>query len=88
VHEFEPIARIAWGGGPKSSTESVAYHAWIITPTAGGCHLWTEETMQGPLWIELAKQAPDIFWKTHEKLLQDLARVALEVEAQGRLKAW
>ena len=24
-------------------------------------HLWTEETMQGPLWIELAKQAPDVF---------------------------
>lgn len=71
--------------GPKSSTESRAYHAWIITPTPFGCHLWTEETMQGPLWIEMAK-APDIFWLTHEKLLKDLAKVAIECEAQERSK--
>ncbi|WP_244146086.1 SRPBCC domain-containing protein [Paraburkholderia caledonica] len=83
VKEFEPIARIAWGGGPKASRESRAYHAWIITPTPRGCHLWTEETMQGPLWIEMAKEAPDIFWRTHEKLLEDLAKVALKLEAQG-----
>ena len=75
--------RIAWGGGPKASRESRAYHAWIITPTPRGCHLWTEETMQGPLWIELAKEAPDIFWRTHEKLLEDLAKVALKLEALG-----
>ncbi len=36
--------------------------------------------MQGPLWLELAKPAPDIFWRTHETLLQDLARVAVERE--------
>jgi uncharacterized protein YndB with AHSA1/START domain len=78
VQEFEPITRIAWGGGPKASTESRAYHAWIITPTSDGCHLWTEETMQGPLWIEIAKKDPAIFWRTHEKLLHDLAKVALE----------
>ena len=54
------------------------YHAWIITPTPDGTHLWTEETMQGPLWIELAKQAPDIFWRTHQRLLQDLAKVATQ----------
>lgn len=83
VQEFDPIARIAWGGGPKTSRESRAYHAWIITPTSHGCHIWTEETMQGPLWIELAKEAPDIFWRAHEKLLADLAKVALEFEAQG-----
>ncbi|MGO3123632.1 MAG: SRPBCC domain-containing protein [Advenella sp.] len=81
VQEFEPLTRIAWGGGPKVSSESRAYHAWIITPIAGGCHVWTEETMQGPLWLELAKQAPDVFWRTHEKLLEDLAKVALEREA-------
>ncbi len=80
VQEFEPMKRIAWGGGPKASAESRAYHAWIITLTTNGTHLWTEETMQGPLWIELAKRAPDIFWRTHEKLLEDLARVAVERE--------
>lgn len=78
VREFEPTTRIAWGGGPKADGSARAYHAWIITPTPRGTHLWTEETMQGPLWFELAKSAPDIFWRTHEKLLQDLARVAVE----------
>jgi uncharacterized protein YndB with AHSA1/START domain len=80
VQEFEPMARIAWGGYPKVAEHSRAYHAWIITPTANGCHLWTEETMQGPHWIELAKSAPDVFWLTHERLLKDLAEVAVARE--------
>ena len=80
VTEFEPMTRIAWTGGPTADKSSTAYHAWIITPTAAGVHLWTEETMQGPLWIELAKQEPDGFWRTHEKLLADLAKVATERE--------
>ncbi|WP_428390933.1 hypothetical protein [Lichenicoccus sp.] len=74
------MTRVAWAGGPKASAESRAYHAWIITPTANGTHLWTEDAMQGPLWLELGKQAPDSFWRTHETLLEDLARVALERE--------
>ena len=78
VTEFEPVTRIAWFGGPKSARDSIAYHAWIITPTPTGSHLWTEETMRGPLWIELAKKAPDGFWLAHERLLRDLAKVAIE----------
>lgn len=78
VVEFEPVARIAWFGGPKSALDSVAYHAWIINATPKGCHLWTEETMRGPLWIELAKKAPDAFWLAHERLLRDLAKVAIQ----------
>jgi uncharacterized protein YndB with AHSA1/START domain len=80
VKEFEPMTRIAWGGYPKVAEASKAYHAWIITPTSNGCHLRTEETMQGPHWIELAKKAPDSFWRTHDKLLADLAKVAAERE--------
>jgi uncharacterized protein YndB with AHSA1/START domain len=82
VQEFEPMTRIAWGGYPKVSEESKAYHAWIITPVANGCHLRTEETMRGPHWIELAKQAPDAFWLAHEKLLKDLAKVAGDREGR------
>lgn len=85
VQEFEPMTRIAWGGHPRIAEHSKAYHAWIITPTANGCHLWTEETMQGPHWIELAKQAPDIFWLTHEKLLKDLAQLAA---ARAKSRTW
>lgn len=83
VEEFEPKKRIAWFGGPTSASDSVAYHAWIITPTPEGCHLWTEETMRGPLWLELAKSAPDGFWLAHERLLRDLAGVALERRARS-----
>jgi uncharacterized protein YndB with AHSA1/START domain len=84
VQEFEPVARIAWGGYPKASPISRAYHAWIIAPTPKGCHLWTEETMQGPYWIELAKKGPDAFWLTHEKLLRTLAKVANERDGSHR----
>ncbi|MGW2512297.1 SRPBCC domain-containing protein [Streptomyces scopuliridis] len=80
VQEFQPVTRIAWGGYPKASEASRAYHAWIITPTPKGSHLWTEETMQGPFWIELAKQDPEVFWRTHERLLAALAKVAAERE--------
>jgi uncharacterized protein YndB with AHSA1/START domain len=80
VEEFEPMTRIAWSGHPRGSEASKAYHAWIITPTPDGCHLWTEETMQGPVWIDLAKKAPDAFWRTHETLLADLAEVAMKCE--------
>jgi uncharacterized protein YndB with AHSA1/START domain len=83
VEEFEPMTRIAWGGHPKGSGESTAYHAWIITPTPAGCHLWTEETMRGPHWIELAKKAPDAFWLTHEKLLASLGKVAIQRGGSG-----
>ncbi|TDV23325.1 polyketide cyclase/dehydrase/lipid transport protein [Paraburkholderia caballeronis] len=80
VPEFEPMARIAWGGYPKLSEVSKVYHAWIITPTANGCHLWTGEMMKGPHWIDLEKKAPDVFWLTHEKLLGDLTKVAVARE--------
>jgi len=76
VQEFEPFSRIAWGGYPKVSEESKAYHAWILTPTPGGCHIWMEETMRGPHWVELAKSAPDGFWLAHEQLLVRLAHLA------------
>ena len=39
VQEFEPFSGIAWGGGPKSSKNSRAHHAWVITPTPNGTHL-------------------------------------------------
>jgi hypothetical protein len=39
--------------------------------------------MRGPLWLELAKSAPDGFWLAHERLLRDLAKVALERRARN-----
>ena len=81
VQEFKPIARIAWGGFPKVSEASKACHAWMITATQKGCNLWTGESMHGPYWIEL-KKAPDAVWRTHQMLLEALAKVANETERQ------
>jgi len=46
VREFVPFERLAWDAqrvGVK------AYHAWLIQPTAEGCHVLTEETQKGVL---------------------------------------
>jgi hypothetical protein len=74
VEEFELVTRIAWYGGSKAAGDSKAYYAWIITPTAKGCHLWTEETMQGPLWIELAKKLPTLFGSSMRNSLRTSPR--------------
>jgi hypothetical protein len=86
MQEFERFTHTAWGGLPKVAEDSKAHHAWIITSTATGSHLSTEETMRGSHWIELAKKAPDIFWRTHERLPADLAKVAIKREGSRREK--
>ena len=44
VQEFEPFERIAW---LATAPLIEAYHAWLIVPAAGGCHVITEETQYG-----------------------------------------
>lgn len=44
VLEYEPPYRIAWNA---SGLGVDAYHAWLITPTAAGSHILTEETQYG-----------------------------------------
>lgn len=44
VQEFVPGERIAW---LATAPGVVAYHAWLITPTAEGCEVLTEETQHG-----------------------------------------
>jgi hypothetical protein len=44
VKEFVPGERIAW---EAKAVGVNAYHAWLITPTAGGCQVLTEETQHG-----------------------------------------
>ena len=46
VREFEPESRLAWDA---KGVGTWAYHAWLITPTATGCHVLTEETQHG--WL-------------------------------------
>ena len=44
VLEFVPHERLAWDA---LGTGVDAYHAWLITPAPGGCHVLTEETQYG-----------------------------------------
>jgi hypothetical protein len=73
VQEFEPFERIAWlAAGPLIE----AYHAWLILPAQGGCHVITEETQLG-----LAARAgrlvfPGRMERWHQLWLEGLARVA------------
>jgi uncharacterized protein YndB with AHSA1/START domain len=53
VQEFVPHERIAWSG---TGLLIDIYHAWLITPREGGCHVLTEENQNG-----LAAQAQAIF---------------------------
>jgi uncharacterized protein YndB with AHSA1/START domain len=73
VLEFAPPERIAWDArGPGID----AYHAWLIRPTAEGCHVLTEESQHGWLarlghWI-----FPRRMYRGHELWLASLERRA------------
>jgi uncharacterized protein YndB with AHSA1/START domain len=45
--------RLAWSTVVDGDeTGSSAYHGWVITPTDNGCHVLSEETQQGPFFLE------------------------------------
>jgi hypothetical protein len=46
VLEYVPNERIAWDAHAFGVD---AYHAWVLRPSAKGCHVLTEETQHG--WI-------------------------------------
>jgi uncharacterized protein YndB with AHSA1/START domain len=74
--------RISWatlvdGDGTSSS----AYHGWVITPTEGGCHVLSEETQQGPFFLELlGRKNPGGLYAYHQEWVESLKRAA-EAEA-------
>nr|WP_310524386.1 SRPBCC family protein [Polymorphobacter sp.] len=73
VEEFVPHHRIAWlahGLGVE------AYHAWLITPTATGCTVLTEETQYGLLARAGALLMPRRMHTQHQNWLEGLAREA------------
>jgi uncharacterized protein YndB with AHSA1/START domain len=53
VTECVPSRRLSWSTVVDGDeTGSSAYHGWVITPTDTGCHVLTEETQQGPFFLE------------------------------------
>jgi uncharacterized protein YndB with AHSA1/START domain len=78
VTEYQPFRRLAWAttvDGDK--TGSSAYHGWVITPTDNGCHVLSEETQQGPWFLEeLGRKRPGALYLYHQQWVESLARAA------------
>lgn len=78
VTECVPGRRPAWSTVVDGDeTGSSAYHGWVITPTKEGCHLLTEETQQGPFFVELiGRQYPGALYRYHQEWVESLALAA------------
>ena len=73
VQEFEPGQRIAW---LALAPGIEAYHAWLIEPAPGGCHVITEETQRGLVARAGRLIFPGRMEHWHQRWLEGLARVA------------
>ncbi len=73
VLEYVPRERIAWDAHAFGID---AYHAWVLQPSARGCHVVTEETQHG--WLaRLGKLfMPNRMYKFHQLWLEGLATKA------------
>ena len=82
VTEYLPGRRLAWSTlVDGDETGSSAYHGWVITPTDTGCHVLSEETQQGPFFLEeLGRKNPGALYRYHQEWVESLARAA-EAEA-------
>lgn len=78
VKEFVPQQRIAWDG---RGTGVDSYHAWLITPTANGCRVLSEETHRGMMARLLKLFAPNF---THH-WIQKKWLEALAVRSSARI---
>lgn len=84
VTEFEANRRLSWMTVVDGDTTgSTAYHGWVITPTATGSHVLTEETQQGPWFLEvLGNKHPGGLYRYHQEWVETLARAAEAEVAQ------
>jgi uncharacterized protein YndB with AHSA1/START domain len=84
VTEYVPDRRLAWSTTVDGDeTGSSAYHGWVITPTNDGCHVLSEETQQGPWFLDqLGHKHPGGLYAYHQEWVESLARAA-NVETAG-----
>ena len=73
VREYVPGERIAWDAHAFGID---VYHAWVLQPSANGCHVLTEETQHG--WLaRLGKLfMPNRMYTFHQLWLEGLATKA------------
>ena len=86
VTECVPGRRLSWVATVEGDeTGSTAFHGWVITPTDEGCHVLSEETQQGPWFLEqLGHKHPGGLFSYHKDSVEGLARAA-EAQAAGRV---
>jgi uncharacterized protein YndB with AHSA1/START domain len=89
VTEYVPFSRISWMTVVDGDeTGSSAYHGWVITPTDTGCHVLSEETQQGPYFLEeLGRKHPGGLYKYHQEWVEALARAAEKKPANAKAGA-
>jgi uncharacterized protein YndB with AHSA1/START domain len=82
VTQYVPDRRLSWSTVVDGDeTGSSAFHGWVITPTDDGCHVLTEETQQGPFFLEeIGRKRPGALYNYHQEWVESLARAA-EAEA-------
>ena len=73
VTEFEPPHRLAWTG---RGLGAVGHHAWLLTPTAGGCEILTEETQRGAAIALLGPVLRPAVRHFHQRWVDGVARIA------------
>jgi uncharacterized protein YndB with AHSA1/START domain len=73
VREFVPFERISWDALYEGSA---AYHGWLITPSARGANIHTEETQHGPFWDQVAADHPGILHQFHQQWVETLSEAA------------
>ena len=78
VTECEAGRRLSWSTTVAGDdTGSSAFHGWVITPTSDGCHVLSEETQQGPWFLEqLGHKHPGGLYRYHQDWIEALARAA------------
>lgn len=87
VTECVPYRRLSWATTvDEDNTGSTAFHGWVITPTDYGCHLLTEETQQGPWFVQkLGVEYPGGLYSYHQDWVEALARAAEARAANARV---
>ena len=78
VTECLPGRRLSWATTVDGDdTGSTAFHGWVVTPTAEGCHVLSEETQQGPWFLDqLGHKHPGGLFSYHQDWVEALARAA------------
>ena len=75
VLEYIPGERIGWDAHAPGFK---AYHGWVLSPSAKGCYVLTEESQHGPLARLHKVLAPDRMYEKHQMWLE-----CLEAKARG-----